>query len=410
MPDPTVAGRGPVLVCYRQDDGAAIAREAVRALRSVGVPVWVDENDMGVGRFDRTFRRAAEAGLAGAVFVATPNVTLSDFIRSDEAPVWDALANNPDFVLAIVNGGPDGPDGGPDYAFPSGLLALREQRLELFKQYPVAEDGWADRLVRDIAERRLHVLSAETPERELRVEVSTRDEPSSTRSVWELRATIGPSFEGTTVLGPLQVDQVRRLTRELPVLASRLQRHTLRVRGGFHLPVALAIGLAFPTVRPGRVVIEDNFGATWDSHVRGGSVDLDPVDLGAPDGDGDGVAVLVDFVPGQPADGFGRLAEHLRVPARVLTAAGRERLDAADGTTVAEQVADAIRDFAGTHATNRVHLCLRIPAALAVLIGRNLNTYRLSLYDFDRTADAYVRFSDAQAGGPTGNVITPEHP
>lgn len=74
MPDPRVDRRGPVLVCYRQDDGATIAREAARALRSVGVPVWFDENDMGVGRFDRTFRRAAEAGLSGAVFVATPNV------------------------------------------------------------------------------------------------------------------------------------------------------------------------------------------------------------------------------------------------------------------------------------------------------------------------------------------------
>lgn len=409
MPDPTVDRRGPVLVCYRQDDGATIARKAARALRSVGVPVWFDENDMGVGRFDRTFRRAAEAGLSGTVFVATPNVTRSDFIRSDEAPVWDALANDQDFILAIVNGGPARADGRPDYSFPTELLALREQRLEFFKQYPVAEDGWADRLVRDIAERRLHVLSAETPEHELRVEVSTREEPSSTPSVWELRATIGPSAEGTTILGPLEVEQVRRLTRELPVLASRLQRRTLRLRGGFHLPVAVAIGLAFPTVRPGRVVIEDNFGATWDSHVRGGKVDLDPVNVSDPDGDGEGVAILVDFVPGKPADGFGRLAEHLRVPARALTTAGPQRLDAADGTTVAEQAADAIRDFAGTHATNRVHLCLRVPAALAVLIGRNLNTYRLSLYDFDRSTGTYVRFTEAQAGGPSGNVITLEH-
>ena len=410
MPDPTVDRRGPVLVCYRQDDGATIARETTRALRSVGVPVWFDENDMGVGRFDHTFRRAAEAGLCGVVFVATPNVTRSDFIRSDEAPVWDGLANDQEFVLAIVNGGPAGPEGRPDYSFPGELLALREQRLERFKQYPVAEDGWADRLVREIAERRLQLLSSETPERELRVEVSTRDQPSSTRSAWELRATIGPSAEGTAVLGPLEVDQVRRLTRELPVLASRLQRDTLRLRGGFHLPVAVAIGLAFPTVRPGRVVIEDSYGATWDSHVRGRKVDLDPVDVGSPDGDGEGVAILVDFVPGKPADGFERLAEQVRVPARILTAAGRQRLDAADGTTVAEQVADAIRDFAGTHVTNRVHLCLRVPAALAVLIGRNLNTYRLALYDFDRTTGLYARFSDAQAGGPSGSVIALEHP
>ena len=98
MPDLSVDPLGPVLVCYRQSDAEHLAERVTSALRAVGAPAWFDRSDMGVGRFDQTFRRAGEAGFAGAVFVATAEV--SEFIRRDEAPVWDA-ASTVDLVPAL---------------------------------------------------------------------------------------------------------------------------------------------------------------------------------------------------------------------------------------------------------------------------------------------------------------------
>lgn len=408
MTDITVDPRGPVLVCYRQDDGADLAHSAAAALRAVGIPVWLDKTDMGVGRFDHTFRRAAESGLSGTVFTATPNVSHSDFIRNDEAPVWEALSADPDFILGVINAGPQRQDGDPDYTFPDSLLKLREQRLANFQQYPVSEAGWLDRLVRDVAERRLTVIATGTGQTELRVEVQTRDEPSSNPSQWDLRATIGPASDGATVLGAEEAGQVRMLTRELSALASRLQRSTLRLRGGFHLPVAVALGLAFPTVRPGRVVVHDNEEGEWDSRGVGTMLDLEHAHVGEGTGEADGIAVLVDLVPGAAAEGFEHLVQTLALPGLILRSVNRDRIQSEDGNTIAAQLADAIRDFAGSHGTYRVHLCLRAPAALAVHIGRHLNTLALSLYDHDRTTRRYVHFADAQAGGPAGNVLIRE--
>lgn len=402
MPEPHVAPRGPVLMCYRQDDGWDLAHQITDALRSVGVPVWLDQTDMRVGRFARTFRRAAEAGLSGTVFIATPNVTDSNFIQEDEAPVWDKLANDSDFILAVLNAGPPKADGTVDYEFPDRLLRLREQKLEHFKQYSVTNDDWLDDLARETAEERLWILRSDGPDDELRIEVSTRDEPTSTHSLWELRASIGPA----AVLGPDEAQQVRRLTRELPRLASRLGRETVRLGGGIHLPVAAALGLSLPVTRPGRVIVVDHNGEEW-----GPSEDEDPIplelDASSFDGDGtNGAAVLVDMVSsGNPDPIFRKLLAELGAPGRVIRARTQQQIPPSRGAATARHVAEAIRDYAGQYGTQHLHLCLRAPASLSLLVGRHLNTYRVSLYDYDRDAAGYVHFVDARAGGPDGNVI-----
>jgi hypothetical protein len=81
--DPQWAG----LRLLPEDDGLALACVAADGLRGVGVPVWFGPDDMGASRFDRTFRRAAIAGLSGTLLVATSGVAVSDFIRRIEAPV-----------------------------------------------------------------------------------------------------------------------------------------------------------------------------------------------------------------------------------------------------------------------------------------------------------------------------------
>ena len=393
-----------MLVCYRQSDGERLAQRVASGLRAVGVPAWYDRSDMGVGRFDQTFRRAAEAGFAGAVFVATAEVSESEFIRRDEAPVWDGLASDPTFILAVVNGYED-EDGVVDYGFPASLVRLRDQRLEDFKQYPIADPSWLDELTSDVVQRRMEILAARAPQGELRLEVSTRDEPSSRPTAWELRVEIGPVGDGSTVLTGREVDQVRRLTSQLPRLTARTGARTVRVRGGMHLPVAACIGLALPVTRPIRVAYEDQYAGMWDSAESAEPIELERADVVPPGGSG-AHAVLVDLVAsGEPGAEFIELASRIGAEGCVVAAASRDRLDPTVGVATAAAAADVIRGFVGGSTDRTVHLALRAPAGFALHLARHLNTHPVVLYDFDRMAGTYRRFATAMAGGPGGTTI-----
>ena len=408
MDDPHTDPTGPVFVCYREDDGLPLARDVADALRSVGVPVWFAPDDMGAGRFDRTFRRAVTAGLSGTVLVATSGVAVSDFIQGVEAPLWKTLLDDPDFLFAVVNTATTD-DGAPDFRFPDELIRHPGQRLSDFKHYATTDSTWVDRMAREIAAARLRLLSDHGPQGVLSVEVTTRDAPHAGPSDWQLRSTITPPTNGATVMGPPQADQVRRLTRELPKLAAGAGKRTVMVRGGMHLPVALTLGLSLPITRDVRVVVHDAAGNEWDSANGDGTADLTtaPVDrMATPTGDG--VAVLVDLVSrGKPTAAFGDLVDELDVPGYVIALASGGYLNETEGESTARRAADLIADAAGLHDTSVVHLCVRTPAAVAVLLGRHLNTYRLSLYDLEDAADPprYVHFTDARANGPDGNIL-----
>lgn len=402
--DPT----GPVFVCYREDDGLPLARDVAGVLRSVGVPVWFAPDDMGAGRFDRTFKDAASRGLSGTVLVATENVAISNFIQRVEAPTWKPLLDDPDFVFAAVNTATTG-DGTTDFRFPDRLVPQPGQPLADYKQY---EPSDLDRLAAELAARRVRLLADHGPPHALSVEITTRDAPHAGPSDWQLRATISPPSDGATVLGPAQAEQVRRLTRELPRLATRAGTRTVRVRGGMHLPVAVAVGLSLPVTRDVRVFVHDAFGDEWDSAARDGTSNLEPLphDV-APGRDGDGVAVLVDLVSrGKPTPAFDAFVAELDVPGYVINAPTRDRISPDDGEATALRAAELVAEAAGRHHSPVVHLCLRTPAAVAVLLGRHLNTYRLSLYDLEDATDPprYVRFAAARANGPDGNVIMEE--
>ena len=116
MPNPVVDAQGPVFVSYAWDDGKVWAESCADALQGGGVPVWFDDNDMGVGRFDRTIHQAAADGLSGVVLFASRAVSTSVMIQTVEGPLWRQMLNDPAFVFAVVNVH-DG-DGDVDY----GLL------------------------------------------------------------------------------------------------------------------------------------------------------------------------------------------------------------------------------------------------------------------------------------------------
>ena len=68
-------------------------------------------------------------------------------------------------------------------------------------------------------------------------------------------------------------------------------------------------------------------------------------------------------------------------------------------------MAQRIRTCAAQAATHRVHLFLRVPFPIAVLLGRSLNTIEATLYEWDDTSDIpqYIQtitVATGRGGGP----------
>ena len=190
----------------------------------------------------------------------------------------------------------------------------------------------------------------------------------------------------------------------------------LHIRGGAHLTVAFALGAAVPTTSTWPVTVEDQAGAIWGEPVgqaRGRRTPLqeesEPVgpskDAGAP------VAIYVDLVPSlPPGDAF---AEYLAgQPGRYSRAirlhlARREPIRPEAADILVADLGERMRGCAGVASTHRVHLFLRTPFPIAVLLGRTLNTLEVTLYEWDDTGDIprYVKAATVAAGRGGGPVL-----
>lgn len=60
-----------------------------------------------------------------------------------------------------------------------------------------------------------------------------------------------------------------------------------------------------------------------------------------------------------------------------------ELLDPVDAASVVGEIRHAIRELAGKHRTTEVHLLLRCPYTVALLLGRTLNTLVAHLYEWE---------------------------
>jgi hypothetical protein len=98
------------------------------------------------------------------------------------------------------------------------------------------------------------------------------------------------------------------------------------------------------------------------------------------------LAVMVDCVPGEAHDTFGELVARLGddvCASLKLRACHDDMLDAARGAASASALARLIRDEAARRGTTIVHLAVRAPFPLALMLGRRLNTRELVLYEWE---------------------------
>lgn len=389
-PDPA----DPVFISYRQNDGTDVAAELAWLFRAAGIPVWRDRDDLPPGDTEARLRQAIAVGISGGVLVTTPDVVNSRVVKTLEAPqLLDLHADHEVFALGITNSVKT-EDGGTDYNAPDRLLELRPGTLSGVDQQPAERNGLLA-LIRGFVWHRIASLREriEVTDQTFHLSLQTRNTPQVyDRTGDELDIRLRPSVhERLPSVGGLQ--DLKDTIGLLPDAVTRSGAHRLRVAGGAHLSVAFAVGAALPSSRIGYMDVIDQQGATWASdgearfiaqprvQVAGEGRSPSAITAGRPS-----VAVYVDLLPQRSDTAFVRYIEaHEPFLAawRHLTSASDTLLDPSDAGLIAADVAAHIRALSNDNSNAEVHLLLRCPFPLALLIGRLTNTLRVVVHEWD---------------------------
>ena len=411
----------PVFVSYRTSDGRDLATKLAWALRSTGVPVWHDVTDLPPGDTTRRLEEALGSGLSGAVLLISPDIRHSSVVREIEVPALLRLEDDPAFTLAIGSVIPSARSsatgavshGGLDYAAPDALLGQPAGTLQRFKHYSVFDDAGIAALAREMAAQRISAVRALGHE-ELMLDIQTRVDPRGTPPEVPLTVRIKPPAPGQRLPDREIWSPYAAFLADLPRLLGIANVRRFRIRGAAHLSVAFALGAAVPTTSSWPVAVQDQAGGIWGEPGDGTGrrrVTLRE-DQGEDDAEGTRgapVAVYVDLVPAQPpGDTF---AEHVTSnPIRYsrtmrLEQVRREPVRPEASKVLVADLAQRIRNFASQASTHRVHLFLRVPFPVAVLLGRTLNTLEITLYEWDDTTTIpryveVVTVASGRGGGP----------
>jgi len=413
----------PVFISYRTSDGSELAAALAWALRATGVPVWHDVTDLPPGDTARRLQEALTSGLSGAVLLVTPDIQHSRVVREIEVPGLLALQPDPAFTFAIGSAIPlhvppavSTLVASLDYAAPDALLAQPAGTLERFKQYPVFDDAGIAVLAREIAAQRMAAVRR-VGNPDLLLDIQTRLDPRGTPPEVPLAVRTKSPAPGQRLPDPAIWPPFAAFLADLPRLLSIAGAQRLRVRGGAHLTVAFALGAAVPTTSTWTVTVEDQTGSTWGEapsgeHGRQRTTVREEAQASEPSTAATApVAVYVDLVPSMsPGDAF---AEHIAGhPGRYARAirlhmARREPIRPESASTLVTDLSDKIRTCAALASTHLVHLFLRTPFPIAVLLGRTLNTLEVTLYEWDDTdtVPRYVETATIASGRGGGPIV-----
>ena len=390
IPDPV----DPVFISYRQKDGTGVAAELAWLLRAAGIPVWRDRDDLPPGDTEVRLKQAIAAGISGGVLVTTPDVVNSRVVKTLEAPHLLALHRDHEvFALGITNSVKTR-DGGTDYDAPDRLLELRPGTLSGVDQHSAERDGLLA-LVRGLVWHRIASLRKriEATDQTFRLTLQTRNTPQVyDRTGDELDVRLRPS-DHERLPSANGLRDLKDTIGFLPDAVTRSGAHRLRVTGGAHLSVAFAVGAALPSSRVGHMEVVDQQGATWASDGEARFIAQPQVQIADEGGNPStttagrpSVAVYVDLLPQRSDTAFARYIEDhepFLVAWRHLTNASGTLLAPSDAGLIAADVAAHIRALSNDNSNAEVHLLLRCPFPLALLIGRLTNTLRFVVHEWD---------------------------
>ena len=424
-----VSPRGPVFLSYRHSDGAGLATDLAWALRSGGIPVWQDKSDLPPGDTERRLEEAMQSGLSGAVLLVTPDIEASTVVRDIELPCLLALEAEEAFTLSIASTIAS-EDGGLDYSAPDRLIPQTMPKLRGLRQ----DKAFAPRDLADIARshcrRRIEALrrDIESTGHVIDINLQTRITPSAGGPYGDLVVRLRPPMPGDCRPHRQGLEDLRLFLGDLPHLLEIGSARHARVSGGAHLSVAFALGAALPTTLLGRVEVVDTAGHAWalfdSAPAPAASARLLEVTDRSPHEPMSGEAlVYIDLRQPRNDLAFDRLVE-ARVGrlARVLHVrpAAEGDLRPEDAGSIVAEASHGIRQAAAGSETSEVHLLLRCPWTVALLLGRTLNTVRVNLYEWEDGPDAdgnpvaprylpSLVVRSGAGGSPIEKVVLPTH-
>ncbi len=425
LPEGAVRRDGAVFISYRQSDGSPQAESIENLLRAAGLVVWRDRTDLRPGTTTDRLEQALTQGLSAAVLVVTPDIVHSDIVRERELPRLLQLDEDPAFSLCIANKtARAGSDAQCDYDAPDRLLRLAPSRtLADKKQSNMLKPSGESEIVRDLlmhrVEQRKSAIHRE--ERAFTLRLQTRPVPFAVDAGEDdLHIRIRAASDGRLPLPEgLQLLQTTLPLTSDAVYATGAQ--AVRVSGGAHLSVALALGASLPETKIGNVEVVDARGALWTSTEAGddpltSELHTQPVDLEqaqTPDSH-DRVAIFVSLTPDPDRTAFEQLLHESSdgfAAAAVVSVVGKDRLDPREAARLSAAAAQHIKELAARSGRAEVHLAFHGPYTMALLIGRYLNTLRTVVYEWDGATPGRPRYTPALvlepgvAGGPITEVL-----
>lgn len=423
MPATAVRGDGPVFISYRQKDGTAQAERLEHLLRAAGLVVWRDYRDLRPGTTTDRLEQALTQGLSAGVLIVSRDIVHSEIVRERELPRLLQLDDNPAFSLSIANTvGRRGAPSKCDYDAPDRLLRITPERtLANKKQSNMLESTGELEIARDLLMHRIEQRKPmiRTENRAFTIRVQSRPTSFALDADEEdLHIRINAAEHGRLP----SPEGLQLLQKTLPLIsdavyAARAPR--IRLLGGAHLSIALALGTALPETKFGIVEAIDTRNETWASEASQADplenvISVEEIVLSAAPvaSAHDRIAIFVTLSPGADRTAFDQLVStspHEFTKAVVLTSTTK-KIDAREAGRLSAAIAEHIKELAADSGRAEVHLAFHGPYPMAVLIGRHMNTLRTVAYEWEDEDDApryrpTLILDPGRADGPITKVL-----
>jgi len=421
MPPTAVRVNGPVFISYRHNDGEDFAGEVERLLHAAGISVWRDVPDLPPGDTEKRLDEAFASGLSGGVLIVTPDIANSTVVKHRELPRLLGLQADPRFALVIANTvGPD--ESRLAYGAPDILLGLAPAcTLSSMDQVDIRTPNGRIKLVRRLLRHRARQLKTDMSSvpRPLKISTQSRTAPSSIDAcVSDLDIRLIPSEAGKIPAALALHD----LAVTLPIISDAVLSvgaPAVQFFGGMHLSIAVALGTGFPATKFGKLEVVDLEGSTWTSVADPAdpnlhtAVTVDEVSLaGAHEGRAR-LAVFASLTDAPDTLAFAMLLQSLSTTSvtAVTITTGQGDIDPREAGRIAKEIATAIKFAARAAGASEVHLAFHGPYAMALLIGRLLNTLCSVVYEWARDMDGSAQYFPVLTVEPdvAGGPITAIH-
>lgn len=409
---------GPVFISYRHNDGLGRAEELERLLHAGGITVWRDVRDLLPGNTEDRIDQAIAAGLSAAVLIVTPDIINSSVVRGREAPRLLALAEDPKFALVVASVmGRENSDR-LNFDAPDVLLGLAPKRvLNAMNQLDIRTEHGRLEVVRGLLLHRIAQLKTD-------IASSARPFVITTQSRVDTRSIDGDVADLDIRLIPAESGKlpaaqgVQDLMITLPLVSDAVRTSgakSIKMSGGMHLSIAIALGAAFPETRFGQIEVVDLQAAAWSSNVnsedpKAHSATAAPMAVTdrATETASSKLGVFVSLTEASDTSAFESIATNsaIALTSAITINAGLGRLDPREAGRLAQEIASLIKSTARSTNATEVHLAFHGPYTMAVLVGRLLNTLRTVVYEWVRTENGSAEYLPVVtlqldvAGGP----------